>query len=165
MILQQALPSALAGRGRRRPSHLRLAVGASLAIHAAAGLYLAYMTFNPPPSATELGDRVIDAPIVTLRRLSPPKHLEQPKPVPPLHPPVVRDSLPLEPLPEAPPPAPVPPLEPPATIAPPQPLAPPAPRPPASISPDWLRKPSAEELARAYPERALRRDVQGSATL
>jgi periplasmic protein TonB len=32
-------------------------------------------------------------------------------------------------------------------------------------NPDWIRRPGARELERFYPERALRRDLSGGATL
>ena len=40
------------------------------------------------------------------------------------------------------------------------------PRPPSVISsPDWLRKPTAAQMANAFPDRALRRNISGKATL
>jgi protein TonB len=47
--------------------------------------------------------------------------------------------------------------------APPAPPAPP--RPPVTARADWLRKPGPAEFARFYPEGAMRRDVEGGATL
>jgi protein TonB len=41
----------------------------------------------------------------------------------------------------------------------------PPPRPKVILNPDWIRKPSAEQLADAYPPRALRLGAAGSATL
>lgn len=37
--------------------------------------------------------------------------------------------------------------------------------PPVITEPNWVRKPTGEQLMRAYPERALERDITGSATL
>ena len=58
---------------------------------------------------------------------------------------------------EAPKPAPAPPV-----VASP---APPPPRPTVITNPDWLRRPSAEDLAQYYPDRAQRLGVSGRATL
>ncbi|HEY9217579.1 MAG TPA: energy transducer TonB, partial [Phenylobacterium sp.] len=41
----------------------------------------------------------------------------------------------------------------------------PPPRPSVIQNPAWLRKPSGEDLQRYYPDRALRMNVSGSATL
>ena len=43
--------------------------------------------------------------------------------------------------------------------------APPRPAEPRVVRPAWLRTPSADELARAYPDRALRAGVSGQAVL
>ena len=76
-------------------------------------------------------------------------------------------------LPASIPPLPVPPVvqrielpQPPRILepAPPAP-APEPPRPTVIQNPDWLRKPSGEDVARFYPERALRMNVEGRATL
>ena len=160
MSLQYANPGLLEARGRRRPSHLRLAVGVSLAIHVAAGLYLVLVRFSPPPLAEAPPDRVFQVPLVPSRR-EPPKPVAPRKAPPTLHSPVIRETPPIVPLQETPPPRLAPPPEPPQ-------LAPPTeapPKPPLAISPNWVRKPTGEELARAYPERALRRNAEGSASL
>ncbi|MDB5465295.1 MAG: TonB protein, partial [Phenylobacterium sp.] len=64
------------------------------------------------------------------------------------------------------PPLPVPPVE--HRIEEPKPPAPPPPEPPRPsviTSPDWLRKPTGEDVARYYPERAQRMNVEGTATI
>jgi protein TonB len=64
------------------------------------------------------------------------------------------------------PPLPVPPVE--HHIEEPKPPAPPPPEPPRPsviTSPDWLRKPTGEDMARYYPDRAQRMSVEGSATI
>lgn len=48
-------------------------------------------------------------------------------------------------------------------LAPPQ--APPPPRPSIITQPDWVRKPSGEDLARFYPDRAQRMGTSGRATI
>lgn len=162
MSVQTANPGFLEAHGRRRPSHLRLAVGASLAIHAAAGLYLATMRFLPPLTPIPEVERAIDAPLVTLQP-DKPRPLEKTS-TPPLHTPVVRDVLPVQPLRETPPPRTIEPVRQVETVSPP-PLDVSPPKPPITLNPDWLRKPTGEEMARAYPERALRTGVNGSATV
>jgi periplasmic protein TonB len=166
MVIRQALPFAIPASRRRRGAQLQWAIGASLAVHAAAGLYLAYMRFNPPPSAPPAADRVIDVPIIDWP-LKPPEPTERPKPTPPLRPPVHLDVPTPDPRPVEPPHDPHPePVKPIGTIAPPPVLQDIAPaKPPLALSPNWLRKPTGEELARAYPERAIRREVEGQATL
>jgi protein TonB len=162
MVIRQALTFAIPA-SRRRGSQLQWAIGASLAVHAAAGLYLAYMRFNPPPPAPPAAEPVIEVPLIDWP-LDPPKPVEHPKPTVAVRPPVPGDQPTVEPLPvQAAPNLGVAPFEPAQTIAPAA-IADPS-KPPLTISPNWLRKPSGEELARAYPDRALRREVEGSATL
>jgi protein TonB len=64
------------------------------------------------------------------------------------------------------PPLPVPPVE--HRIEEPKPPAPPPPEPPRPsviTQPDWLRRPSAEDMAKYYPDRATRMNIEGKATL
>ena len=64
------------------------------------------------------------------------------------------------------PPLPVPPVE--KRIEEPKPPAAPPPEPPRPsviTQPDWLRKPSAEDLAKYFPDRAQRMGVNGKATI
>jgi periplasmic protein TonB len=64
------------------------------------------------------------------------------------------------------PPLPVPPVQ--QRVEEPKPPAPPPPEPPrASVitQPDWVRRPSAEDLERYYPERAQRMNVEGRASI
>ena len=64
------------------------------------------------------------------------------------------------------PPLPIPPVE--RRIEAPKPPAAPPPEPPRPSvisNPDWLRRPSADEVARYYPDRALRLETEGRATL
>jgi len=164
MVIRHALPFALPTSRRRPATPLRLAIGASLAVHAAAGLYLAYMRFAPPAPMPEPAERIITVPLVDWRP-DPATPVEQPT-TPPLHPPIVRDILPVPRLDLAPPPiSPPTHFEPVQTLAAPPPIDVAPPKAPLAISPTWLRKPTGEELARAYPDRALRREVEGSATL
>jgi len=168
MAIRQAFPSLGFPAARARaPSHLRLAVGVSLAIPVAAGLYIAVMRFNPPPAA-------IDAPepppaIVTLFNPPSPDQLKPrakpEKAPPPIHAPIVRDVPPVQRLVTQPAPETLPDIGPVARLDVPS-VRPPPPTIVHEIRrPDWLTKPSAEDLVRAYPERALRQNVEGTAVL
>jgi protein TonB len=71
-------------------------------------------------------------------------------------------------VPDAPsiPPLPVPPVE--KRIETPEPPRAPPPEPPRPsviTNPDWARRPSAEDVARYYPDRAQRMELEGRATL
>jgi protein TonB len=144
-----------------------MAVGVSLALHAAAGVYLAYMKFNPPIELPPPAERIID-----VRTIDWPKpELDKPvveKPAPPLHPPIAREIQQVDPLVTK-------------TIVDPEPpktftlaetvtqthstLTEPPARDHTVIHPTWLRKPTGEEMARYYPDSAARRGVSGLATL
>lgn len=166
MVIRETFPFGFrAATEPSRSSHLRVAVGISLAVHLAAGFYLAYMRFAPPAPAPEPAERIITVPFVNWPK-DPPKPVESPRPTPPIH--VVEqldapvpDPAPLRPVPPADPQ----PFQPIDTVTPQEIAAPPQPKPPVAISPTWLRKPSGDELARAYPDRAQRRGVGGQATL
>lgn len=166
MVIREATLAFPAFR-RRRGSQLQWAIGVSLAAHAAAGLYLAYMRFNPPPPAPPAEDPAIQVPLVPWP-LDPARQAQERTKPTPVRPPVHIDVPTPDPLPIEPAPKPsLAPSQPGETISPTGLIIEPAPPPktPVAISPNWLRKPSGEELARAYPERAIRREVEGSATL
>lgn len=153
---------------RRRPSGFALAMGASLAVHLAAGAYVALHTFQTPPEV-----KLIDPPwIVPIIEIAKPKKIVetppapskvQPRPTP--APPTAVDHttpIPLPPIDEitTPPTGPVTGIGP---VSPPTPTS--TPEPPVITAANWLRKPSAGQVADAYPESAVRRGVAGSATL
>lgn len=171
MVAQQVLPFHPGTERRRRLSTgTTVAIGLSVAVHVAIGAYLALAAFDviKPVYGSE-PDR--DAPVITLPRT-------KPVPVPPqtttvrIHqtttPPAAdTDTLPVDP--------PLPAQsqatsEPPATlggliaaqegmgvivpiVA------------PVITHPEWIRKPSAAQMERAFPERAIRMGVSGKATL
>ena len=147
-----------------KPSKMRVAVGVSLAAHVAAGLYLAYAHFAPPVQQHEPAEQIFVVPFVKVRP-EPPPPTPQPQ-QPPIHRPTTYfptpNPLPADPAP-TPQPAPFKPIEKidPGPIS----VDPPKPAPPVTIRPNWLRKPSGEDLARAYPDRAQRMGVEGSASL
>jgi protein TonB len=167
MVTHQVVPFAYAARPRRfTPTQIRIAIGVSLAVHAAALTYLAYAKFVAPAEHREIDTTPIEATIFTPK---PPETLH-PVERPPvkLHTPPLVETPPIDPLPVKPPPIDVTPLpfKPIPTItetAPP--TDPPAPVRHEVRSPTWLRKPTGEEMINVYPEGALRRSVMGSATL
>ena len=113
----------------------------------------------------EYSDDVTDVAII--KPMAPPPPPPPPPPnTPPPPPPKLQPRPPVA-LPNAPtiPPLPVPPVE--KRIEEPKPPAPAPepPRPSVITNPDWARKPSGEDIARYYPDRALRMEVEGRATL
>ncbi|WP_425993951.1 energy transducer TonB family protein [Caulobacter sp. DWR1-3-2b1] len=157
-------------RGPRKPSRvLVVALGASAAVHIGLIAFLAYQKYvTPLPMA---GDEQII-------RLEPP-WIEPPPPPPPstqrlpsnpirLHSPPITPFTPPVTLPIAPQDIVTQPgLAGPQTLTSDPPVvAPPVPaRPKVITGVNWLRKPSAGDLARYYPDGAARREVSGSATL
>jgi protein TonB len=148
---------------------MTLAIGGSIAVHVLIGVYLIDSTFHPfnlaPPD---------DPPPIQIQTLdlNPPR-----RPPPPRAPPLPRLQIHAAP-------APVP------TTVDPLPLAPvvakevivantpptigdgfaastpPAPPPPLAITnPAWLSRPDADQVARAYPDTAARREIGGAVTL
>ncbi|MFI4966682.1 MAG: TonB family protein [Caulobacterales bacterium] len=165
MVIRQVVPFGFeAHRGRRTPPHIRMAVGVSIALHAAALAYLAYAKFNPLAAQPTVEVPPIVATIFTPRPIeNPPKPVDRP-PIK-LHTARIVDP-PIDPLPVKPPPVETQvvafrPIE---TIPPPMAVDPPQPKPEVR-SPTWLRKPTGEEMANAYPDSAIRHNVTGSASL
>ena len=167
MVVRQVFPFGFEPRaGRRLPPHIRMAIGVSLALHAGVLAYVAYAKFNPPAQPPETIDPVTIMPILNLRRPEPPEPLVKQPPVT-LHPPVINDPPQIPPL-ETPPlinvpahpfvPVETPPVQ--ATT-----VDPPVPTRHTIGNPTWLRKPSGEEMADAYPEGAIRRGTSGAASL
>ena len=167
MVIRQVFPFGFEPRsGRRLPPHIRMAIGVSLALHAAAVVYLAYTKFNPPAAPREMDPPVTIATLFTPKKPEPPKPVIEKPPVA-LHPPITIDLPPIPTLPTQPvvvdPPREFTALEK-ITVQPSvtdtQPAA-------AHVigSPSWLRRPTGEEMANVYPERALRHELGGAATL
>ena len=165
MVVRQVIPFDFGSGARPTPSHIRTAVGVSIALHLVAGLYLAYSKFEPARHA-EQPDVILDGSMVNWPK---PKrdHMQVPrKPTPPLH-----TTIPLDPPPEN-----VRPADPPkplvdqntgplAQLTPPSGLGDVPLAPHVIHSPTWLRRPSGEEMARYYPDGAIRRDISGLATM
>lgn len=164
MVIRDAVPVwfAEARSARRTPPHVRLAIILSIGAHVGVLAYVAYARFVGPPPVVEASDNPM---VVTTFKPRPPPPVTAPK-HDTLKPPVIHDTpltdvLPIKPLdiepvkPATPDPGPVQ-------------LADANPKPKAApeiVSPNWLKKPTGEELADAYPDRALRMGLSGSATL
>lgn len=148
---------------------LVMALGVSAAAHMGLFAYLYYQKYVIPTQVEDPPHTLI-LPLYT----PPPPPVDQPAPQKlsnpiPLHAPLPTPFVPPDPLPMTPPDAHLPPAGPgPVTLTP----DPPAPGPAITAPPtkvitraNWLRKPSAEDMARYYPDGAVRREIAGSATL
>jgi protein TonB len=141
-----------------------LIVATSLGVHAAVAAYLAMMQFAPPkePPREREWNPVQVVPLPHDQPPPPPEDRPQPKTIP-LHPPVAGPIDPtVPPLQADPAPVPDPPVGPIAKIDPP-------PLPPVAETdirnPSWAKLPSAADMARYYPDRAVRLGVTGKATI
>ena len=135
----------------------------ALLLHGILGVVLWRQRFEL--TVREYSDDVTDVAII--KPMAPPPPPPPPPPnTPPPPPPKLQPRPPVA-VPNAPtiPPLPVPPVE--KRIEEPKPPAPAPepPRPSVITNPDWARKPSGEDIARYYPDRALRMEVEGRATL
>ena len=167
MVVRQSTPFDFVAPKRRMSRTTSLVVAASLGVHGLIAAYLAVMQFAPPKAEV-----VEDQPPIILETWTPPK----PPPPPPKAPPKPT-ATPRIPAPTANPlpvqPIPIPPMIDPAPTPTPGPvnLAPPAaeppalPRAPAIGNPQWLKKPGGEEMARFYPDRAVRLEQEGRAVI
>jgi len=174
MVIRSLLPVGLGphakrgGRGPRLSPGMTIAIGASLAVHAAAGLYIAYQKFNPPPPMPAPAERVIK--VWTIDR-PPPAPPETQASQPPKAKPAVRDArlagaTPDLTVPFIPDPAPALSDLGPRTLDPaPTQVAVLPPPTPEIGRPRWLAMPGAREFARIYPDSAVRRGLEGGATL
>jgi protein TonB len=168
MVIREVVPFGFESHAavRRIPPHLRPAIGLSIALHLAVLGYLAYAKFSPPHQDAVAEDPVVQVDMFKLSKPPPPQPVEKPKVV--LHTPTPVDLPPVPPLPLDPPPKVAPEaFRPTETITPPPPLRI---DPPPQVrhevrSPSWIRKPSGEEMANVYPDRAQRMGMSGSATL
>lgn len=166
MVIRQVFPFAFEPTGRRLPPHMRTAVGVSLALHVGVGAYLAYVKFNPPIELPPPAERIIDVKTIDWPKPKPDKPVVE-QPPPPLHPPTTTYLPPDLPLPVTP----TRPVEGQAFT----PIETLTPLVPAKVEdppvqhvvghPTWLRKPTGAEMARYYPDYAMRRGVSGLATL
>lgn len=164
MVVQQPFPAGSAVHPKARRA-MTAAIGVSVAAHVALVGYLAVQRFQAPPEAPP----AVEDPGFKVELYTPPK--AQPKVQPDVRPHVTPiptttpdNSLKAPPLPkteiiEGPPPKTIA-----QTAAPPKVIEIPQ-APPVITSPTWLRKPGAKEFARFYPDSAMRRNLEGGATL
>ena len=147
------------------PPHIRVAIAVSAVFHAGLLAYLAYARFNPPPPRELDEPPVIQADIFTPTKPPPPsKPQEVEHTTLPIHVPPIADSFRTDVPPLKIPILPDTPKDPgPVQIADNTPPAPPAPH--LIGNPSWLRRPTGQEMAGVYPDRAQRLGVSGSATL
>lgn len=166
MVIRQTFAFADIPRGRRMSTTTGVVVAVSLGVHGLLAAYLAMMQFAPPkaPPAEEAPPIVVD--VLTTPRPKPPPQPAPPRPILNLNtPPSVPASLPVAPIPLPPIQAETPqPIGPIASLTPTDPPSPPA-RDPVIRNPTWLKRPGADEFARYYPDRALRLETEGRATL
>lgn len=149
-----------------------LAIGASVAVHAALAGYLAYQKWAPPVEPTRA-----EEPVIRLEAWDPPKAPKPPPtPVatspraPKLHQPVQTPITPPDILPVTPTPGDIDLSAPPTTLNPTTSTGTPGATgvesgPPQIVRPTWVKKPGPREFQRYYPEAELRRGVSGAATL
>ena len=156
----------------RKPSKvLLIGLGVSAAAHIALVAYLAYqkhITLLPPMQDDKA--LIIDPPYTPPKPPPPPPPTDKPPPSNPIkiHTPVATPITPPEILPVKTldiPTGPVVTSPPTFTTDPPSPPLPPTPPAKVITRADWLRIPTADEVARYYPESAQRRGLSGQATL
>ncbi|MBP9230842.1 MAG: TonB family protein [Phenylobacterium sp.] len=162
MIVQQPFPAGHAGQARRA---MTAAIGVSIAAHVALVGYLAVQRFQAPPTEPA----PVEDPGFIVQLYTP-----DTKPVPQTKPelhlretpvPINRPDLSLAAPPTQTPDKAVE-STPPTTIAQTTTKVIEVPQaPPVITSPTWLRKPGAREFARFYPDSAMRRNIEGGATL
>jgi protein TonB len=166
LVIRQVFPFGFEPTGRRLPPHI-MAIGVSLALHVSAGAYLAYVKFNAPVELPPPAERIIRVPLIDWPKPQPDKPIIE-KAVPPLHTQDTRDIPPIDPIVTK-------------TIVDPDPPqrfeladsltathpsvidSPPVDH--VVRNPTWLRKPNGEEMAKYYPDSAMRRGLSGQATL
>ena len=158
-----------AGPVRRRHSGRAIAIAISLGVHALIGAYLITVTFRPMDLPTALQPSpIIDTQTIVLQPQKPPPPIRPTSAAAARAPGPVADQTRATPVQEVHAVA----VDAGQTIALTnnganigQGLAPPRPPLVTITDPQWLTKPSADEIGRAYPERAVRLNVSGAVTL
>jgi len=166
LVIRQPLPFHFAPRGKRLSPKTTLIVTASLAAHAAVVAYLATMQFAPPKAV------VVEEPprtwvdIIPLPKTNPPPESPTPpKPRVQLHVPAPETLPPVAPLPVEPVRVdPTPHIGPLTQLDIPQDVTPLL-REKVIGRPNWLARPGGDEMARYYPDRAMRMGATGQATI
>ena len=164
-------------RSRRLSPALSIGIVASIAVHAALVAYLYERRFEFRMPEPEPGGLIVE---LYKPPPPPPPVVREPEVVPSAPPETIRprnlaaihEDVPFEPTPFPPNPG----LESagdgPAILLEPGPPTPPGPAiaegppaPPVITRPNWIRRPSGDQVARYYPERALEREIEGRAVL
>ncbi|MEW5683872.1 MAG: TonB family protein [Pseudomonadota bacterium] len=167
MVARTYTPFDVVAPRRRMSRTTSLVVAGSLGLHGVIAAYLALMQFAPPKA-----DPVQDPPPMVVETWSPPNPPPPPPEAPPK--PSVAPRVPVATsTPQSVPPLPLPPNADPAPLPAPGPvnLAPPTveppapPRAPVVSNPTWLKKPGGDEMARFYPDRAVRLGQEGRAVI
>jgi len=166
MFVQQPFPAGHADSSRGRRA-MTAAIGVSIAAHVALVGYLTVQRFQAPAAEPP----VVEDPGFKVEIYTPEKkvipetkpeiHLRQ-TPIPDTLPDHTIQAPPTDPpvnISKGPPATTLAPADPPMTVI----EVPKAP--PVITSPTWLRKPGAKEFARFYPDSAMRRNIEGGATL
>jgi protein TonB len=167
MVVRQASPFDFAAPRARMSRRNTLIVAVSIGLHVAVGAYLATTQFAPP-KAPPLGD---DWRPVVLETWKSPPPAEPPKPQPPHKTVIVHESPPTASTAEVTPFVIEKVITETTQLTGPPTFDPPVvetPKPPAKQdirNPNWLRRPGAAELARYYPDRAVRLNASGLATI
>jgi protein TonB len=164
MVIRQPTPFDLVAPRRRMSRTTSLVIAGSLALHALVAGYLAMMQFAPPKAQPVEDAPPILVDIGPLPKKPPPPPETPPKRVVSPRPPVITSvPIPVAPTPLA-PVIDVTPTPGPVVADPPTPVAPPTPD-PVIRNPTWLKKPGGDEMARFYPDRAMRMSANGEARI
>lgn len=166
MVIRQVIPLGFEPADRGPRPLMRLAIGVSLALHVVAGAYLAYVKMNPPIEAAAPVERLVDTTIVDWKKLKPdPIKADPPPRVRPdrtIDVPLV-ESLRIKTIDDPKPPQPFVPTN--TLTLGSQTIVDSPPVQHLIGNPSWLRKPSGEDIARYYPDSAIRRGLSGQATI
>ena len=169
MVIRQPL-YAFSGvlRSRSRPSGKMIAIGASVAVHVALGAYMIAWTFHEQPQAAEIPDTMV-GPFISLPKTKPPEPIKPLKPVTNrVHSSTVQGPINPETIKVTPTKAndttllPLPTLQSDTGQAE---LSAPPKTPAVIVEPNWLSRPTSEQVARAYPEEAIRSNISGKILL
>lgn len=167
MVTRTVQPFDFAAHSPGPSAHAKLIAVASLGAHALVMIYLATQQFAAPetPVEVEPPPRIVE--LITLRDKPPPASTPERPTIRPHQPPTTTSTPLVEPLPVDP----VRPTEvhdvikPPTTFETSNPIKSPPIEPPVIRNPAWQDRPTSEEMARHYPESAIRRGIQGQATI
>lgn len=163
MVIRQPTTFDFAAPRRRLSPTTTLVVAGSIGLHALIAAYLAMMQFAPPKPPAIEEPKPIEISIEDTFIKPPPPKPQQQRAVSPRQPIITDFPIPVAPTPLA-PVIDAPETLGPATADPSAPVTPSAPD-PQIRNPAWLTKPGGAEMARFYPDRAVRMEQEGKATI